>query len=211
MAGGALVGVLIGACTTLLTQRTQWRQQRRMSEEALSQDAVVEVTVRASTLDMASHQAAMIASSFSSLGGQLNRLIRIMGPLQPERLFDGLNREHELMLTAAAQLRLTQDEETVRCVDDILSAAAEMIAAHHALTTLRRTPLRLLMLMFAGRQRGDADRLTTARRNLHSAVGRLQEHSRRRWELPHIDLMVASHRTLEAAAEDMPPRRQSGL
>ena len=127
---------------------------------------------------MASHQAVSLAGAFTSVGGQLNRLIRIVTPFDQQALFEGMNVHFEGLNRAAARLRMTQDQETVCLTNAVMLAAAEVIEAHHASPSRRRRLLRMLHELFAGKQLGDPAAISRSRATLAESVRALVAHMR---------------------------------
>lgn len=193
---GPLLGALIGAGAALVGQRAQWRQDRKMDGETESKVAVQELAVRAQSLDMASHQAAAIATSLTSLGGQLSRLIGVVTPLDPLAVFHDMNVAFEALNRAAAQLRMSGDQETVRRTNAVMFAAASVIEAHHAAPMSRWSLLRVLLSLFAGTKLGDQVAIREARTSLADAVSDLVGYTRRTLDLPAVDLFATPETTL---------------
>ena len=184
----SLLGALIGAGAVLVSQRRQWKQDRQVDGDDQCERAVQELSVRASSLDMASHQAVSVVASFSSLGGQLNRLIGIVTPLDHQALFNGMNTHFEALNRAAAQLRMTQNQETIKLTNAVMFAAGSVIEAHHAAPSSRWSLVDVVHNLFAGRQMG-GDRATVeeARATLGEAVRVLVEYTRKQLNHPHVD------------------------
>ena len=193
---GSLFGVLIGVWATLVTQRRQWKEDRQVDDQNECRLAVRELSVRASSLDMASHQVVSVTSSFTSLGGQLNRLIGIVTPLDPQALFNGMNSHFEALNRAAEQLRITGDQETVKLTNAVMFAAASVIEAHHAAPSAGWSLARLLRMLFAGKRRGDQAAIQEARASLGEAVRVLVEYTREHLNHPRVDLWAVPE-TLE--------------
>jgi hypothetical protein len=198
---GPLVGALIGAAAALLGQRQQWKLDRKADGETESKVAVQELAVRAQSLDMASHQAAAIGVTFASLGGQLNRLIGIVTPLDPPAIFDDMNVHFEGLNRAAAQLRMSGDQETVRLTNAVMAAAASVIEAHHAALPSRWLLLREFIGLFTGTKLRNQAAIDDARTRLADAVRDLVAHTRRTLSLSPVDLYAVPEATHTLAAE----------
>lgn len=194
---GPLFGALVGAGAALVGQRQQWKEDRKVDDEAEYKVAVQELAVRAQSLDMASHQAAEIATSFSSLGGQLNRLIGIVTPLDPPTMFDDMNIHFEALNRAAAQLRMCGDQETVRLTNAVMFAAASVIDAHHAAPISRWSLLRVFLNLFTGKTLGDHAAIREARSSLAGAVRDLVGYTRETLNLPAVDLYATPEITFK--------------
>lgn len=192
----SLLGALIGAGAALVGQRQQWKRDRKLGGETESKAAVQELAVRAQSLDTASHQAAAMAAAFSSLGGQFNRLIGLVTPLDPPTMFDNMNIHFEALNRAAAQLRMSGDQETVGLTNAVMFAAASVIDAHHADPTPRWSLLKVFVNLFTGKKLGDQEAIREARNSLADAVRDLVVYTRTTLNLPSVDLYATPETTL---------------
>lgn len=95
--------------------------------------------------------------------------------------FEGLNR-------AAAKLRITQDQETVRLANAAMLAAAAIIEAHHSSRSQGPWIVRTLRGLVAGEQLGDPVAIQAARRALAEVVRTLVEHTRKQLDHQRVDL-----------------------
>lgn len=183
----SLLGTLIGGGAVLASQRMQWRQDERAATTDQVRIAVEELVVRASSLDMASHQAVSLVGGFATVGGQLNRLIRIVTPLDQQALFAPMNIHYEALNRAAARLRLTQNQELIDRTNAVMFASAGVIEAHAA--QLHNSPLlRLVRLLLPRLRPAGHDKIAEARDELGAAVRSLVEQTREQLDFERVDL-----------------------
>lgn len=185
----SLGGALIGAGAVIKSQQLQWRRDRAADADVARTGAVEELLLRALSLDLVSHQMTTVVSEFTSLGGQVNRLVRIVAPLDFSALLDKLNREAEALNRASAQIWMTTDQQTVKLTNAVTSAAMDVVTAHHATPKSGRVRRHLVGLV-RGRSFGDEHRIQEARQRLAEARKALVDHTRHELRLPPVDLFA---------------------
>lgn len=173
LAGAGLIGGL-----ALWGQQLQWRREQRTA----AADALVlgaeELIVRAGTLDVASHQAVSMAGSFASLGGQVNRLLGIVSPVDLHAVLAPMHVQYEGLTRAAARIQLTQDDVLVRLAHIVVEQATEVIEAHNE--GLPRSPLLRVVRYILRRPLGNERRVADTRANLGEATRALIDEVQRR-------------------------------
>lgn len=198
-AGGSLVGAALGASAVLGSQMLQWRRERKAGIERSRQQAVEELLVQAESIDLASHFMVTIAQEFTSLSGQLNRLLRISTAFDLANLIANLSRHADALNRAAAQIWMTADQETVRRTNAVVLAAMDLVSAQSAVQPATWRHARRLL---QGMELADESVVAAARQKLANARRDLVEHTRRQFGLPHVDLFALPANFDEA---DRPP------
>lgn len=187
-AAASLLGAVIGGVAVLMGQQQQDKRNRKGDVEDDYRRAVEELAVRANALDVASHQVVSLTSTFTSLAGQLNRLLGIVTPFDQQALFTDMNAHHDALIRAATHLRGNHDQETVRLTNAVLYAAAEIVAAHHAAPDATRSLIRIVGSLYAGKAIGNPDQIASARSHLAESVQNLLGHARRALGHAEVDL-----------------------
>lgn len=182
----SLLGTVIGGGVVLTSQRLQWRQDQHVAHDTDLRQAAEEVIVHAHALDIASHQAISITSGFATLGGTLNRFLRIVTPLDQHALLAPMTQHFEALQRATARLRLTQDQATIGHVNEVMAAAGAVIEAHSAL--LPAAPIVNLFRRLVGRLARDNAQVVAARSDLAAAVEGLIGATRSRLQLDSVEL-----------------------
>lgn len=154
----------------------------------VSKLTVQELVARVSSLDVASRQGILLAASFTFLGGQLNRLIRIVTPYDPHSMFAEMNIHFEGLNRAAAELRMTHDQQTIELTNAVAMAAAQVIDAHHARPASRRSLLQFLKQLITGRTMGNDQAVKQARLKLSEATRDLVHYAREQLGHPQVDI-----------------------
>lgn len=184
-AGGSLVGASIGAGAALGSQVLQWKRERKDQRQRTRQQAVEEVLVQVESIDLALHRIATFAKEFTSLAGQLNRLLRISKAFDLNELYSELNRHVDSLNRAAAQIWMTADQETVLRTNAVVVASMELVTAHSAVRPVTwKNPERLL----DGLELADETVVAAARKRLAEVRRDLVEHTRREFGLARVDL-----------------------
>lgn len=197
-AASSLLGALIGAGAALGSQRLQWGRERKANAERGRQQAIEEIASQTLTLDFASHRMVLAAKDFSSLTGQLNRVVRVSTAFDLHDLFRELETRGEALNRAAAQIWMTADQETVRLTNAVVATAADLVAAHSAVQPATwRKPRRVL----DGFDLADQDKVAEARTKLADARRALLDHTRKELRRPPVDLFALPDGFIDTSKE----------
>lgn len=186
-AGSSLLGALIGAGAAIGSQRLQWGRERRANAERARQQAIEEIAAVVLSLDLASHRMVLAAREFSSLSGQLNRLLRVSRAFDLNELFGEVADHGEALNRAAAQIWMTADQETIRLTNAVVATATDLVAAHSAVQTASWKQARRLL---EGFDLADQEKVAHVRKKLADARRALVDHTRSELRLLHVDLFA---------------------
>lgn len=185
-AGSSLTGAVVGAGAVLGSQALQWRRERKADRDRMLQRAIEEVLVQVESIDLSLHLAVSMAKEFTSLSGQLNRLVRVSAAFDWRDLYSDLNTHLEELNRAAAQIWMSADRETVRLTNAVVLATADIVTAHSA---VRPASWRRLRRLVDGMELADPVAVAEVRARLSAARRNLVDHTRREFHRPALDLI----------------------
>lgn len=186
-AGSSLLGAVIGAGAAIGSQRLQWGRERKADAERALQQAIEEIAAQVLSLDLASHRMVLAARDFSSLSGQLNRMLRVSRAFDLNDLFGEVARQGEALNRAAAQIWMTADQETIRLTNAVVMTATDLVTAHSAVQPATwEKPRRVL----DGFDLADQEKVSEVRKKLADARRELVDHARKKLGLPRVDLFA---------------------
>lgn len=185
-AASSLVGAIVGASAVLGSQALQWRRERKADRDRMLQRAIEDVLVQVESIDLSLHLAVSLAKEFTSLSGQLNRLVRVSTAFDWRDLYSDLGTHLEELNRAAAQIWMSADQETVRRTNAVVLAAADIVTAHSA---VRPATWRRLRRLLDGIELADPAAVERARARLCTARRSLVDHARREFDRPVLDLL----------------------
>lgn len=186
-AGSSLLGAVIGAGAAIGSQRLQWWRERRANAERTRQQAIEEIAAVVLSLDLASHRMVLAARDFSSLSGQLNRLLRVSRAFDLNELFGEVAAHGDALNRAAAQIWMTADQETIRLTNAVVATATDLVAAHSAVQTATWKQARRVL---EGFDLADQENVAAVRKTLANARRALVDHTRKELGLPPVDLFA---------------------
>jgi hypothetical protein len=185
----SLLAAIVGAGAVLGAQRLDWRRQQAAGQRAALTESVIDVIVVAGSIANRGRDLAGRAKAFTSLGGQANRLIGIVVPLDEASLFEPLRADLERLDRAAARVLVEWDEEGIAKVNAVLDASAAVFAAAVARPS-KGEVLRPAKELFSGKSFGDREQLGSAAQRLADERAKLIDYARRRSNLPALESVV---------------------
>jgi len=187
------VSSLVGAGIAFWAQAWHWRRVRKAQAVDEESRAIHRLLVKALSIDLRAHQLALAARSRGSLDGTMFALFGSEGLINVDATIRALHVDAEELESAATQLWLSSDAETVELARAVSVASGDVIAAHA--TRRRRGILGWILDVIRGPQLGDPDRIDAARGVLAEKREQLVKHARKRVEVP--ELVRSNGRPLE--------------